>query len=150
MNLPSTNQWLFKAIALAIVAPIPVALLVFIAAHVSAMEERGTTAENTAFLVFLALPPLWLIALVFLGRAEMDTGFGDEPKGELESLLQKKHLGVLRDQPRQDRTWPEHPVKATAPAPNPAPVESGPVLDQLLAWQRRQHPRPPHDPDDPY
>jgi hypothetical protein len=138
MKLPSTKHWLFKAIALAVVVPIPVAVLAFLAAYVSGMEERGGTAESLAFLVFLAVPPLWLIALVFLGSAEMDMGIGEEPKGELENLLQKKHLGVLQNQPRQVKSWPEHPVKA--PASNSAPAESGPVLDQLLAWQR-QHRR---------
>ncbi len=145
MNLPSTRHWLIKAIALALVVPIPVAVMAYAATYVAGMEDRST--ENAAFLVFLVVPPLWLMALVILGRAEMDIGFGEEPKGELECLLEKKHLGVLRDQPRQVKSRPEHPVKPAAPMPNPVAAESGPVLDRLLDWQRRKHPRQPHDPD---
>jgi hypothetical protein len=148
MNLPSTKHWLFKAIALAIVVPIPVGLMAFSAVYVSGMQKRGDVPSIVAVLAIYVVPPLWLIALVILGRAEMDIGVGEEPKGELESLLEKKHLGVLRDQPRQVRSWPEHPVKPAAPVPKPARVDSGPVLDQLLDWQRRQHPKPHRDPDD--
>jgi hypothetical protein len=136
MNPPSIYHWLFKTIALAIVVPIPVTLMAFAIAYVSGAEQSGDAPPMFGVLVFLVVPPLWLMALVVLGRAGMNSGFGEEPKGELESLLEKKHRGVLRDQPRQSKSWPEHPVKAASPSPNPAPVGSGSVLDHLLDWQR--------------
>jgi hypothetical protein len=143
MSLPSTKYWVIKAIALTILIPVPVALMAFAVVYLLGMNQRGVVPENTAFLVFLVVPPLWLMALVLLGRAEMDIGAGEEPKGELETLLKKKHLGLLRDQPRQVTSWPEHQVTPAPPAPKAAPAESGPVLDQLLAWQRRHRRKRP-------
>jgi hypothetical protein len=142
MNFPSSYHWLFKAIALALVVPVPVGVLAYSATRVQ-------DAPESAFVVVIfAVPPLWLMALVLLGRAAMEGGLTEEAKGELEQLLLKKQLGVLSAQPRRDWHRAEYAVPAPAPAPQPAPVESGPVLDQLLAWKRRNCPGPDeaHDP----
>jgi hypothetical protein len=133
MNPSSANHWLFRATMLAIVGVIPVALIAFSAVYVSDVQKSGEP-PMLGVLVIYCVPPLWLIALVLLGRAELELGLGEEPKGELEALLLKKQGGVLRDQPRCRQAYF---VRAATQSTGPAPVEFDPMLDRLLAWQRR-------------
>jgi hypothetical protein len=136
MKFPSTDHWLIKSLALAIIVPLPIGLLDYATAFSVGMHA------GPALLLVYVLPPLWLIALVIVGRSALEGGWSEESKGELERLLKCKAILLLRPRPKIDEAAPPVPVALERPKPAPEPVDSGPVLDHLLDWKRKNHPTP--------
>jgi len=123
---------------LALLLPVTVALIVLTAPFLSGHSQLLGGIVLAVLTMYVSTA--WLILLFgIFGPTALDAGAAEASKGELEVLLQRKQHGDLQVHPRTDWHKPDY---ADAPTPKPAASESGPALDQLLAWKRRHCPAP--------
>ena len=97
----------------------------------------GVPGGAAAFCLVLTAP-LFLIAVVFVGKLSLDFGLSDESRGELEQLIAKKQRGELHPEPPEIWEGTAHIVGVMilpARKSGVSTVPAGEMLERLLDWK---------------
>lgn len=143
METPSRDFWSLAIKLAMLIAVIGIAVggMLASAVYMVDADHRGEPPSSVPTLVIMCIPPLLLIVLTILGRAELENAGSEDSKGEIAQLLQRKQAGALRVEPHPS-TRSDHALFAS-PANPPLPENKEHVLDQLLARQRRRRLKKP-------